>query len=131
MVLPLRYIEKGPVGFRSIFCPANEPDSGQMPESRMPTTTPAPALSTPPLAAHTPGVLLGPTSPRNSGDLYVSRLNAVSLTTIMTSRDCDRSVACLLESRAVKELAESVERLITSAPTPAAMPFWRFVRYAW
>ncbi len=59
-------IENGPVGLRSTFWPLKDADSGQMPESRTPTTTPAPAWSMPPCWAHSP---FAPARPRNSGDL--------------------------------------------------------------
>src|SRR3954453_20936226 len=127
MSLPRRYMSNGPVGLRSSLVPRKEPDSGQMPVSRSPTTTRAPAFGIPPFLAQAP---FAPASPRNFGVFHVSVLKALSLTSISTSRSLERSAAWAAVRWAVKELLASLDLLIPSAPTRPASRFCPRSRYA-
>ena len=79
--------------------------SGQMPESTMPTTVPAPAFLLPPSCCQRPPAL---SSPRKLGEAVVSGVRSSSFSRLMTSEVFASRVACLAVSWAVTALLVTV-----------------------
>ena len=89
---------------------ANEGCSGQMPESRTPTSTPSPAVLDPPRDGHT---FVAPT---NRGEESVCSCSRVSLCTATTPSTARRSLALLAGSRT----ATPPKAVVNERPTFAA-----------
>src|SRR3954447_14349738 len=101
--------------------PANDLDSGQMPESRSPTTTPAPAFFWPPWRVQAPFL---PESPRNSGLCQVSGFRVCDFSTSSTRRSVERRVACSALRSATKPLDAAVKSATGFAPYSRATSVW-------
>src|SRR3954471_18606161 len=78
VLVPRREMSHGVLALDVSLPPANDFDSGQMPESRSPTTTPAPARACPPWRVQAPFL---PVSPRNFGLCQVSGLSVCDFST--------------------------------------------------
>src|SRR5215218_2090691 len=119
--VPRREMSHGVFALLVSLAPANDFDSGQMPESRSPTTTPAPALAWPPCLVHAPFL---PVRPRNLGLCQVSSFSVFDFSTSSTRRSADSSVTCLALRSATKPLEAAVKSETVFAPYSWAMVVW-------
>src|SRR4051794_3693570 len=105
VLVPRRLMSQAVLGFVDSDWPANDFDSGQMPLSRSPITTPPPAFFSPPCAAQAPPL---PLRPRNAGLRQVSSFSVRDFSTRSTRRSAESATACCWVRSATKPLLAAV-----------------------